>query len=69
MAHRSQQIGPLADLAIKAAVNTVVFLVAWIFLPWWLALILAFCGFIGWFLAEQVDWADIDWTGWIEWWN
>lgn len=70
MAHRSQQVGPVVEFAIKAAVNTVVFFVAWIFMPWWLALILAVCGFTAWFLAEQVDWREIDWHdllfGWLE---
>jgi hypothetical protein len=67
MSHRSGELGLAAQLTIKAAVNTVVFLIAWIFMPWWAALILAFLGFFAWWGAEQVDWSEIDWGSWWDW--
>lgn len=68
MAHRSPgELSPLTKLGINAVVNTLVFLVAWIFMPWWLALILAFCGVVAFIAAEHIDWSAIDWDRIWDW--
>ena len=70
MVHRSQQIGPFGEAMIALAVDVVFFFLAWIFMPWWLALILAFCGFVAWLCVEHVEWSEIDWYdlffGWLD---
>jgi hypothetical protein len=66
--HRSQRdLPPLVKLGINGVVNTAVFLVAWVFMPWWLALILAFAGVLAFIAAEHIDWSAIDWDRLWEW--
>ena len=68
MTHRrTEQLGPAAEIWIKIGVNLVVALIAMIWLPWWLALVLGFCGFWAWFFASNIDWSEVDWAKWMDW--
>jgi hypothetical protein len=57
-------MGPAVEIWLWIGVNVLVFLFALIWMPWWAALILAFCGFWVWFFVSNVDWDDLDITSW-----
>jgi hypothetical protein len=67
MAHRSHEVSRALKIALGVSASLAAFLVMWIFLPWWVAL-LATCGLATLFAAaEHINWSAVDWSRIWEW--
>lgn len=67
MAHRSHEVSKPLKIALGSSASLAAFLVSWIFLPWWVALIVVIAGVALFLVAEHINWSAIDWTRIWEW--
>lgn len=67
MAHRSHEVSKTLKITIGVSAALGLFLLGWIFLPWWVAaLVTAGVTFL-FLVAEHINWSAIDWRRLWEW--
>ena len=67
MAHRSHEVSKPTKIMLGTSAALALFLVAWIFLPWWGAALVTAGGVMGFFVSEHINWSAIDWRRLWEW--
>lgn len=67
MAHRSHDVSKPMKIALGSSAALALFLVSWIFLPWWGAALVTAGGALLFAVGEHINWSAIDWSRIWEW--
>lgn len=67
MAHRSHEVSKPMKIAMGVSAALALYLISWIFLPWWGAVLVAAGGVLLFVVAEHINWSAIDWQRLWEW--
>lgn len=67
MAHRSHDVSRPMKIALGSSAALALFLVTWIFLPWWGAVLVTGGGALLFLVSEHINWSAIDWSRIWEW--
>jgi Flp pilus assembly protein TadB len=67
MAHRSHEVSRPMKIALGSSAALALFLVAWIFVSWWVAALITAGGALLFLVAEHINWSAIDWSRLWEW--
>lgn len=67
MAHRSHDVSKQVRMGLGAGAAVLLFLITWVFTPWWVALIVTAVAAGIFLLSEHINWSAIDWSRLWEW--
>lgn len=67
MAHRSHDVSKPMKITLGVSAALALFLVAWIFLPWWGAALVTGGAALLFLVAEHINWSAVDWSRIWEW--
>jgi hypothetical protein len=62
MAHRSHEVSRPMKIALGSSASLALFLVGWIFLPWWVAALVTGAVVALFLVAEHINWSAVDWS-------